>query len=395
MLNKIFRSCFHLHRPDCHGHPVSCFLPPHILSAIVNSPRSSAAQRSIALDTLNITSSLSNARTGYTESQRSAIQQQRLARLSLGKTQLQAAVAGQPTRTIYTANNTQKLPGTVVRNEGDPPTGDAAVDEAYQYMGNTYDFYWNVFQRDSIDNAGYPLNGSVHYGNNYDNAFWDGQRMIYGDGDGVQFTRFTVSVDIIGHELTHGVTQNESGLIYWKETGALNESLSDVFGSMVKQYVNNQTVQQADWLVGQGLFLPSWVAQYPQDLAIRSLKAPGTAYNDPVLGPDPQPSNMAKYVNTLSDNGGVHINSGIANYAFYLAATAMGGYSWQTVGPIWYAAMTNPSLSKSATFSDFARLTVMAARQLFPNTNAAQAVHQAWTQVGVSMKMSFSTAGGN
>jgi len=252
-------------------------------------------------------------------------------------------------------------------------------------MGNTYDFYWTVFQRDSVDNAGYPLNGSVHYSRNYDNAFWDGQRMIYGDGDGVQFTRFTISVDVIGHELTHGVTQNESGLIYWKETGALNESLSDVFGSMVKQYVNNQNVQQADWLIGQGLFLPTWVAQYPQDLAIRSMKAPGTAYNDPVLGPDPQPANMANYVNTISDNGGVHINSGIANYAFYLAATAMGGYSWQTVGPIWYAAMTSPNLTKNATFSDFARLTFQFARRLYPNSNAAQAVAQAWTQVGVAL----------
>src|SRR5215831_18288632 len=216
MLREIFESfSFHAH-PRYHRHPVCCFLPPHILSAIINSPRTSPAQRSLALDTLNLTSSFSNARTGYAESQRSAIQQRRLARLTVGKTGLQAAVAGQPTRTIYTANHTQKLPGTVVRNEGDPPTGDAAVDEAYQYMGNTYDFYWNVFQRDSVDNAGYPLNGSVHYSKNYDNAFWDGQRMIYGDGDGVQFTRFTVSVDVIAHELTHGVTQNESGLIYWK-----------------------------------------------------------------------------------------------------------------------------------------------------------------------------------
>src|SRR5262249_49533152 len=152
-----------------------------------------------------------------------------------------------------------------------------------------------------------------------DNAFWDGRQMIYGDGDGQQFLSFTRSVDVIGHEMTHGVTQHEAGLIYWGQTGALNESLSDVFGSMVKQYVNNQTADQADWLIGQGLFTP-----LVKGVAIRSLKAPGTAYGvpvpDPVLGKDDQPSHMSNYNHTLQDNGGVHINSGIPNNAFYRAA---------------------------------------------------------------------------
>src|SRR5436853_5452983 len=106
-------------------------------------------------------------------------------------------------------------------------------------MSNTNDFYWNVFNRNSIDNAGMRLNGSVHYSKDYDNAYWDGQRMIYGDGDDKQFVRFTIAIDVIGHEMTHGVTQNEAGLIYWGQTGALNESISDVFGSMVKQYSKN------------------------------------------------------------------------------------------------------------------------------------------------------------
>jgi Zn-dependent metalloprotease len=384
MLDDIFTSCgISADAGQRHRHPMCCFLPPHILNSIITSKYSSDNQRARALDVLSINNSLSNARTGFDESQRAMRQQQRLQRLGAPRARLQAAVGGQPQRTVYTANHTQNLPGSPVRHEGDPPTGDPAVDEAYQYMGNTYDFYWNVFGRDSVDNAGYPLNGSVHYSRNYDNAFWDGQRMIYGDGDGEQFTRFTVSVDVIGHELTHGVTQYEAGLIYWKETGALNESISDVFGTMVRQYVNNQNVQQADWLIGKELFLPQWVSQNPKDLAIRSMKAPGTAYDDPVLGKDPQPSNMSNYQNTITDSGGVHINSGIANYAFYLAAAAMGGYSWQTVGPIWYAALQSPALTKTAKFADFARLTVQLAQQLYPGTPAMQAVGEAWAKVGI------------
>jgi Zn-dependent metalloprotease len=296
---------------------------------------------------------------------------------------LEAATVGQPQRTIYTANNRNSVPGSVVLSEGGPPSSDQAVAQAYQYLGDTYNFYWQVFNRDSVDDAGAPLNATVHYEKNYDNAFWNSQQMIFGDGDGQQFTLFTIPVDVTAHELTHGVTQNEANLIYWKETGALNESISDVFGSLVKQYVNNQTAQQADWLIGQGLYTAQWMAQYPQDVAIRSLKAPGTAYNDPVMGQDPQPAVMANYVNTLQDNGGVHINSGIANHAFYLAATALGGYAWQTVGPIWYGALTSPSLTKTASFQDFARLTVQIAQQLYPGSNEAQVVLQSWAQVGV------------
>jgi Zn-dependent metalloprotease len=223
----------------------------------------------------------------------------------------------------------------------------------------------------------------VHFSQNYDNALWNGTQMIYGDGDDKQFLRFTKSVDVIGHELTHGVTQNESGLIYWGQTGALNESLSDVFGSMVKQYINNQTAAQADWLIGAGLFTPS-----VNGVAIRSLKAPGTAYGpDPVLGSDDQPSNMQNYQQTLQDNGGVHINSGIPNHAFYLAAIYIGGYSWDRTGLIWYTAMTSPQLSKTANFQSFASLTIAVAQQLFPSANSPEplAVRQAWNEVGISV----------
>jgi Zn-dependent metalloprotease len=293
---------------------------------------------------------------------------------------------GTPNITIYDAHNSQRLPGTPVQSAATPASTDPAVIEAYEYMGDSYDFYWQVFERDSLDGAGLALNGSVHFDNSYDNAYWDGQRMVYGDGDGQQFGRFTQCVDVIGHELTHGVTQNESGLIYWAQTGALNESISDVFGSLIKQYFHKQTVDQADWLIGtdiaQGtsLFLPG-----VDGTAIRSLSAPGTAYDDPVLGKDPQPSTMTGYVYTLQDNAGVHINSGIPNHAFYLAATNLGGYAWESAGAIWYAAATSPLLRSTARFDTFARLTLVAAQQLYGGPNAAEVevVREAWANVGI------------
>jgi Zn-dependent metalloprotease len=363
------------------GGPCStcCILPPHILTKIAE--RGNPRQRSRALQALSVTQSLHLARVGYDESVRELRQLRRAARQRLPRVSgLAALIAGQPQRKIYTASNTQRTPGRLIRSEGAPPTGDPAVDEAYEYMGDTYTLYWNVFNRDSIDDDGMPLHGTVHYDKDYDNAFWDGREMIYGDGDREQFDRFTKSVDVIGHELTHGVTQNEAGLIYWAETGALNESISDVFGSLVKQYRNNQTAAQADWLIGQGLFMPG-----VNGVAIRSMKAPGTAYNDPVLGRDPQPSHMSKYVRTLDDSGGVHINSGIPNHAFYLAATRLGGYAWENLGTIWYETLLHPLLKRTAKFSDFARLTMLTAHQLFPEGPEAQAVGDSWAQVGVTL----------
>lgn len=366
----------------CSGDPqtVCWIVPEHMLQAIaLNHPEADVRAR--ALDSLSLSHSLTVARVGYDESQRPLRQQLREQRLFGGGGLLAAAAAGPSLedRTIYNANDRQRLPGDPVRFEGEGATGDPAVDEAYDYMGDTYDFYLEVFGRNSVDDAGYPLNGSVHYSKNYDNAFWDGQRMIYGDGDGRQFERFTKAVDVIGHELTHGVTQNEAGLIYWGQTGALNESISDVFGSLVRQWTYNQTADQADWLIGEGLFTPS-----VQGVAIRSLAAPGSAYDDPVLGKDPQPDHMSRYVRTMQDNGGVHINSGIPNKAFYLAATGLGGFAWEVAGDIWYEALCSPLLTKLAAFSQFARLTVAIAQERYSSAEG-QIVANAWASVGVNV----------
>ncbi|MEV4255628.1 M4 family metallopeptidase [Spirillospora sp. NPDC049652] len=284
-----------------------------------------------------------------------------------------------PKRTIDDAGNSETLPGRTVRAEGAEATSDAVVNQAYDWLGVVFDFYEAAYRRDSIDGAGLPMVSTVHYGQGYDNAFWNGEQMVYGDGDGTLFTEFTGPLDVTGHELTHGVTQFTAGLEYYGQSGALNESVSDVFGSLIKQWHLGQTADQADWLIGQGLLAAS-----VHGVALRSMKAPGTAYDDPQLGKDPQPADMAHYVNTYRDNGGVHINSGIPNRAFYLAAAAIGGHAWERAGRIWYGTLTGGTLPATVDFAGFAAATVDTAGTLY-GASAAEvtAVRDAWTGVGV------------
>jgi Zn-dependent metalloprotease len=286
--------------------------------------------------------------------------------------------AGEKRRTIYDAKNGTQLPGRLVRGEGDPPVQDLAVNEAYDGAGATFDLYKEIFGRNSIDDRGLRLDSTIHYGKKYDNAFWNGNQMVYGDGDGELFNRFTISIDVIGHELTHGVTQYEAGLQYSGESGALNESMSDVFGIMVKQRVLNQTVDKSDWIIGVGL-LTSKV----KGVGIRSMKEPGTAYNDPILGKDPQPAHYKDLYKGSGDNGGVHINSGIANRAFYLAAMEIGGYSWEKAGKIWYIALRD-RLRRTTNFKRGAKIIVNLAGELYgSDSKEQQAVQNAWKEVGV------------
>jgi len=284
-----------------------------------------------------------------------------------------------PQRTISDAHGSTTLPGTPVRHEGDPDSGDAAVDEAYTGLGATHAFWLDVFGRVSIDGAGLPLDATVHYGQDYDNAYWDGSRMVFGDGDGEVFNRFTIAVDVIGHELAHGVTQYTADLTYQGQSGALNESISDVFGSLVAQYAAHQTADQASWLIGEGLFTAA-----VHGVALRSMRAPGTAYDDPVLGKDPQPATMAGYVDTTEDAGGVHTNSGIPNHAFFLAATAIGGNAWDGAGAVWWDALTSDVVTASIDFAGFATVTVDAAAARFgADSSQHTAVQDAWRSVGV------------
>ena len=291
---------------------------------------------------------------------------------------------GQAKLTIYDAEHGEILPGVAVRESAQESVSDPAVNEAWEGLNTTVRFLSEIFKRHSFDDDGTPLVASVHFGNQYMNAFWDGSQMVFGDGDGIIFRPFTGAIDVIGHELGHGVIADEGELAYVYEPGALNESLADVLGSMVKQFHLGQTARQADWLIGDQL-LTSRV----QGQGLRSLSMPGTAYYDPILGRDPQPAHMRDFVRTRDDNGGVHVNSGIPNRAFYLAATAIDGPSWECAGLIWYDALRNAAVSPATDFAQFARLTENAAARRFGNDSKQwAAVHDAWRGVGIEARPS-------
>lgn len=354
-----------MHSNTCelnHRHSIFCIVPPHILREVAR--RGNAAQRNAALDTLSLDGTMRGRRA-------------RRALVASAPRPVVIAATAQVQRTIYDADHTETQPGRLVRSEGQAPVGDAAADEAYDGLGQTFDFYLEKYQRNSIDDQGMPLIGTVHYGNQFNNAFFDGRQMVFGDGDGVIFNGFTISLDVIGHELTHGVTASEANLEYQDQSGALNESVSDVFGSLVKQYVLKQTASEADWLIGAGLLTF-------QGQALRSMKAPGTAYDNNLMGKDPQPADMRHYVHTTRDNGGVHTNSGIPNHAFFLVATALGGNAWEKAGQIWYDTIRDKSLSATARFADFAGRTVANAGHRYgTNSTEQKAVIDAWSRVYV------------
>jgi len=344
-------------------HPLHCIVPPYLLAHLArrSEPRLRAVAEA-ALATLVASEQLRGER-----------------RALGGVAPLLATPAGAKRRTIYDARGGSTLPGRIVRDEGRPRSRDVAVNEAYDGLGATFDLYHDAYGRNSIDDRGLRLDASVHYRERFNNAFWNGRQMVFGDGDGVIFGRFTRCIDVIGHELTHGVTQFEAGLDYEGQAGALNESFSDVFGSLVKQYALGQTAEQADWLIGAGLF-----AAGVKGRALRSMRAPGTAYDDPRIGRDPQPAHMRDYVDTTDDNGGVHINSGIPNRAFCMAATSLGGQAWKQAGAIWYRALTDV-LRGASNFQEAAAATTRVAGTDF-GTDAAARVREAWKAVGVVVR---------
>ena len=215
-----------------HQHSLQCILPPHILQSIIM--KGTPEQRERALKNYEISHSFRT-----TRAIKSALPAGRT--FPVSKVSPQVSATPRVQRTIYDTHRSSNLPGDVVRVEGQNPTNDSAVDEAYDGLGSTFDFYLQAYQRNSIDNQGLPLLATVHYGTELNNAFWNGSQMVFGDGDGSLFNRFTIALDVIGHELTHGVTQTEAQLIYHDQSGALNESISDVFGSLVKQYVHRET----------------------------------------------------------------------------------------------------------------------------------------------------------
>jgi Zn-dependent metalloprotease len=247
---------------------------------------------------------------------------------------------GVPLISVYTMNHSSlkaNLPGSLVCNQDNPNPclGDADAQSAYQYTLDTYNFYAKKHGRDSIDGRGMGLISSIHFGSGYQNAFWDGYQMTYGDG-------FVVD-DVVAHELTHGVTEYESDLFYYGQSGAINESLSDVWGEFVDQTNTSGTDGAAyNWLMGEDI---------PSIGVIRNMQ------NPPAFA-DPDRMGSPYYYNGTSDNGGVHTNSGVNNKAAYLMAAGgtFNGYVITSIGiektaKVYYEAQTN-LLTSGATYAD-------------------------------------------
>ena len=274
----------------------------------------------------------------------------------------------------YDAKNRSTLPGTLWADTDNifNVKYDAAAVDAHYYAGVTYDYYKNTFNRNSLNDAGAPLKSTVHYGSNYNNAFWNGSQMVYGDGDGVTFTSLSGGIDVVGHELTHAVTENSSNLIYQNESGALNEAVSDIFGTLVEYYDN----RNPDWEIGEDIYTPGKAGD-----ALRSMSDPAK-YGDP--------DHYSKRYTGSSDNGGVHTNSGIINKAAYLLANGgthygvtVNGVGNDKLGAIYYRANTQ-YFTQSTTFSQARAGLVQAAADLYgANSAEVTAVKQSYDAVGV------------
>lgn len=332
---------------------VCCIIPPKMLRHFAD--QVTGGQRNALLDAAQLSDHMRGHRVGT------------------GAAAFAATSTGEKRRTIYDARHSRRLPGVVAHSESGPASQDPVVNAAYDSSGATYDFYMETFQRSSVDGQGFRLDSTVHYSKHFNNAFWNGRQMVYGDGDGKLFTGFAQSLDVVAHELTHGVTQYTvpgGGLVYEGQSGALNESVSDVFGSLVKQWKRNDSAATADWLIGQGIMTPA------AGHALRSMKDPGN--KSITWAGDDQPGTMSGF----EPEGDVHTNSGIPNHAFYLAAVKIGGNAWHQPGRIWYKALS--LLSPNATFEEAAEATLHSATMIFgTGSNELKQVKAAWTEVGV------------
>ena len=287
-----------------------------------------------------------------------------------GQMSMAATLASSASIFVYDLRHTQSLPGLPVANPA--ASADGSVKNAFTTAGQVAAFYAAAFGRNSVDGAGMSLLSSVHYSSNYNNAFWNGSQMVYGDGDGNIFVDFTNGNDVIGHELTHGVTQYTLQLRYQNQPGGLNESLSDCFGSMFRQWQAGQTAAQADWLIGKDIMGPGAISR--GFTCLRDMANPAAAH---CLSP--QPTNFSQYQNGMDP----HESSGIPNLAFCTAAKAAGGNAWEGVGKAWYAAMTagaSPSM-RMKTFANRTRKAAIA--QFGAGSTVANAVNQGWTHVGL------------
>ena len=287
-------------------------------------------------------------------------------------------------RETYHGNNTSTLPGTRVLTETSGSTSDSVINTAHAHAGTSYDYYWNVHSRDSFNNGGAIIKTTVHHQVNYNNAFWNGTQLVYGDGDGSTFTPLGNALDVGAHELTHAVTTYSANLTYSNESGALNEGTSDIMAAAVEAWKDG-AVSTDTWKLGEDIYTPGTAGD-----ALRYM-------NNPTQDGSSKDYYPERYVGT-SDNGGVHWNSGIANLAFKLMVTggthprsktsvnvpalnSTATTSMNMAAKIWYRALT-VYMTSSTNFEGARTATATAATDLYGAT-ATDAVHKAWDAVGV------------
>ena len=332
-------------------------VPPKVLRRFARDKRLSAKERKAFADAIKYDKQWRKLRAVHTD-------------LSAASSRLERGAAlPEPKITVFDCKHGTTLPGVPVA----APGKDATSKRAFAETAAVGEFYEQLFGRNSVDDAGKTLLSSVHFSVDYNNAFWNGTQMVYGDGDGNIFVDFTKASDVIGHELTHGVTQFSAQLEYSGEPGGLNESVSDVFGSMFKQWRRDETVDKADWLIGK-------------EIVGRGAKARGFECLRDMSNPAakhclaPQPTHFSEFRPGMDP----HESSGIPNLAFYNAAIAIGGYSWQKVGMIWYKALTGFGPQPNMKMKAFAQRTRKVAKSLFPrDATTRAAVDDAWSAVGL------------
>ena len=344
------------HKCQCH------YIPPHVLDQMAKN--ADQAVRQVAR-----TSALQ----AKASRDKRATRKPEMEQLLIAAT---AASAVSADRKIYDCQHQWQMRVKLARDEGGPATRDDDVNKAYDYAGLVRGYFAEL-NRDSYDNKGSDIILNVNYGVAYMNAFWDGDELTFGDGDGQIFGSFVQSLDVVAHEFAHGVTQFTANLDYFSQSGALNEHFSDVFGTAITQKALKQTHDTADWLIGNEIMGPQLYGE-----ALRSMKAPGTAYDNPLMGQDPQPDHMDDYYAGPGDNQGVHINSGIPNKAFYIVASDIGT---QEAARIWYHALQN--LWPTANFNDAVAVIVESARILIRDGSipegTTQTVRMAFKDVGL------------
>ena len=340
----------------------TCFiLPKDVLDRLSHDKTLTIEQRKSLADTARVSDALRNVR----------VQAGLLTNVSQSIGAHLTALATAPKVAVYDCKQTQTLPGSSIPS---PATSkDATCKRAFSETTQVAQFYKQVFKRNSIDNAGMTMLSSVHFGVNFNNAMWNGTQMLYGDGDGKIFVDFTNGNDVIGHELTHGVTQHSLQLSYTNDAGGLNESISDCFGSMFRQWQANQTVTAADWLIGKDIM--GSVAKAKGYTCLRNMANPA---DKKALAP--QPTQYSQVTPGMDP----HYSSGPPNLAFCVACKTAGGKSWETVGQVWYSVLTGSGPHPAMTMKDFANRTRQVAAQMFGTKPAVgAAIDKGWKTVGL------------